>query len=296
MSALLNVEEAVSLMVDMDYIPDGETVLSMTDAFLEEAIVEFENASANDMYLKSILKMHMDACEARYKLALTLTALLTMKDALISCKDEETDDNPLMSFDNLSRWAYDRFGISISNKKIVGVISNENVEELKELISSRDKKTPSWKEVTIKIYADYKIGYSIDNKNWKRSSFIEIGLMGKRKLEPNELGGILIGLSIKQKYPTNGIALGGNKTAISKINKSLVKLTGLSGHAFYKFNKGDGYKPIFKLIDDRGNADKRAKKEAVHVSYDENIHGQAYDDFGIMPNEIGTDYLKDYDN
>lgn len=266
MSTSLTVEEAVALMINMDFIPDGETVLSMTKAFLEEATVEYENASGNDKYQLKALKNRMKACANRHNLALMLKKSLFedaiyTEDTLIECAENSTDENPLVTLDSLSEWAFDRFGIVIPNKTS-SVHKNSN--------PATNTKLPRWEDVIIKIYADYRLGYKVGNENFKRTSFMDIDLMDKRKLEPNLIGGILIGLSQKNKYP-GGIGAEpnpANKTAISKLRRLLEKLTGLSDDAFLPFNKADGYKPKFKLIDDRKNADDRAKNEAIHLSLD----------------------------
>jgi hypothetical protein len=91
--------------------------------------------------------------------------------------------------------------------------------------------------------------------------------MGKNKNIPNQSGIILIGLSRNQKFPPDIILEGKHKKAISELRNCLEKLTGISKDPFQKFNPKDGWRPVFKLIDDRRNADERAKKNAVHVSY-----------------------------
>lgn len=264
MSTSLTIEEALALMINMDFIPDGETVLTMTEAFLEVATVEYVNAYSSDKYQMVVLKNRMEICEARHNLALLLEKSLFedaiyTENTLIECADNSTDENPLVTLDSLTDWAYDRFGIGISSKTNL-------VQEKPN--ATPNTKSPSWEDVTIKIYADNNLGYSIGDGTFKRASFMDIGLIGKRKLVPNDLGGILIGLSTTRKYPTNGIVESKHKTAISKLKRSLIQLTGLSGEPFYKPNKADGYKPRFVLIDDRRNADERAKKEATHESYD----------------------------
>ena len=274
MSRSVTVEEAVTLMVNMDFVPEGETVQSMTAAFLEDAKVEYENASIHDEYLIKVLKNRIEACEARHNLVLLLTKSLFEdavynEDTLIECSDDSTDENPLVTLDSLYEWAYDRFGIAIPNKD-VAILEAE--------IQSSNTKVPSWEDVTIKIYADYKIGYTLDNIAWKRSSFLDIGLMGKRKLVPNEQGIILIKLSNRIKYPANGSVQGSQRTATSKLRRHLAKLTGLSVDPFLPFNKADGYKPRFTLIDDTRNAAERAKEEAVHVIYDDALQYESEKD------------------
>lgn len=282
MSTSLTVEEAVSLMVNMDFIPDGETVLSMTEAFLEEATVEYKNASSNDSYQLKKLKNRMEACAARLSLVLLLTKTLFedavyTEDTLIECGDDSTDENPLVTLESLYEWAYDRFGIAIPTKDVAGLEAG---------IKSISTKIQRWEDATIKIYADYKIGFSLGDENYKRQSFLDIGLIGRRKLEPNELGKILIRLSKGQNFPSGRMLQGKDKTAISKLKKSLTKFTGLSGSPFHIYNITDGYKPRFTLIDDTNNSDERAKKEAVHEIYDDELQ------YDSEMDEAG-DWLKD---
>lgn len=304
MSTALTIEDAVALMVNMDFIPDGESVLSMTAAFMEEAEVEYENASSRDAYQLKVLKNRMEACAARHSLVQLLTESLLedakyTEDTLIECdEDSSTDDNPLVTLDSLSAWAHDRFGISIPIK---GIVARDV------LIATSNTKIPSWEDVTIKLYANNKITYSLGkNLGWKRSSFLDIGLIDKRTLEPNVQGGILIGLSIGKKYPLNGVVQGSHKTAISKLGSALRKLTGLVCGPFCEPNKADGYKPRFTLIDDRRNAVERAKKEAVHVSdavlyrdIDDDVHdiseAKDYDGYGTSDSESGSKFLKEHD-
>ena len=94
--------------------------------------------------------------------------------------------------------------------------------------------------------------------------------MGTRKIDPNMSGIILIGLSDNQKYPPASNPEGKHKKAISDLRNCLEKLTVISKDPFQKFNPKDGWRPVFELIDDRRNADERAKKNAVHVSYNDN--------------------------
>lgn len=264
LSVSLTIDEAVALMVNMDFIPEGETVLSMTEAFLEEASVEFENAYGADKYQLKIFENRMRACEARHNLAVLLRASLMEdavynEDTVIECTNESTDEHPLITLESLSDWAFDRFGIGIHNN-LHGPLAAK---------LTNAEKSHSWQDVTIKIYKDYRLGYFVGDKNFKQSSFRDIDLMGERKLIPNELGGILIGLSKNTKFPTGKTIKAKDITAISKLKKILIKLTGLNGEPFYRPNEADGYRPRFKLIHDMKNADERLEKQAQHESYDD---------------------------
>jgi hypothetical protein len=128
----------------------------------------------------------------------------------------------------------------------------------------------AWEDVKIKIYEDFKIGLFIKGKPKKYSHFRDIGLMGKRKNTPNNLGTILIGLSQNMKYPPF-TSKKHHRTAISKLRLCLRKFSGVSADPFNSFKECDGWIPCFELIDDRRNADERAKKEATHISYDDYV-------------------------
>ncbi|MDI1308617.1 MAG: hypothetical protein PSV17_04180 [Methylotenera sp.] len=276
MGTSITVENAVALMINMDFIPDGETVLSMTEAYLEIASVDYEKALSTDEFQLKLLENRMKACTIRRDLAILLKESLFedatyTEDTLIECAEYSTDENPLVTLESLIDWAFDRFGIAISNE------TNSVHEKPNAVINTQ---LPSWENVTIKIYAGHKLGYAIGNGTYIRVSFMDIGLMGKRKLEPNHLGVTLIVLSLRRKYPPTKTLEGKHKTIISKLKKSLIQLTKLSGDPFYKPNETDGYKPKFTIIDDRRNSDERAKKEAIHVHMDAKPKdfGDVYDD------------------
>jgi len=44
LSTAVTVEEAVALLINLDYVPAGFSVTDMTSAFLEEAVVEYDNS------------------------------------------------------------------------------------------------------------------------------------------------------------------------------------------------------------------------------------------------------------
>jgi len=300
MSTLLTVEEALSLLVNMDFIPDGETVLSMADAFLEEATAEYNNANNSDKNLCR-LKNRMDVCEVRCKLVLMLMDSLAeyefnVNESLTEYDEDTFVGNPLLTRISLGKWAYDRFGINIPYTGLFERISIENVAKLAELISKNNAKQPSWQDVTIKIQADYMIRYSLDGAKWKRKSFFDIGLIDKSNNKPNMSGLILIGLSMKKKYPYHSSkSEGKNKVAITRLRGSLRQLTGLLDDAFLTFNIADGYKPKFKLIDDRRNAEQRAEKEAIHEIFGDQAETAAYNSYGVGKNEPGSKYLEEHD-
>ena len=240
---IVTIEEAVGLMINLDYIPAGFTVLEMTEAFADEA----ENNYAQ--YRTDELKLTRDVCNIRHVLAQTIFDRINTEIASEHSLLDFDVDSECLTLDSLITWSIEEFGISIQCPP-----------------------TPNdtqWRDVKIKIYDKHKIGLFINDKHEKTVHFRDIGLMGKNKNIPNLLGGILIGLSDNQKYPPDIILEGKHKKAISDLRNCLEKLTGISKDPFQKFNPKDGWRPAFELIDDRRNADERAKKNAIHVNYDE---------------------------
>lgn len=253
-------DQAVARIVNVDYIPEGFTLLEMTAAFLEEAENDYENAIANHVTetQRSLLANRANICETRHKLAIQLFDSIQLEliseDSMIAQVNNNKLKEPLFDMLSVSDWAFYQFGI--------GTPSGFNF--------GRIQIAYTWEDITIKIYADYKLGVKIKNGKYQRSSFQSIGLMGKRKKNPNHLGKILIGLSQRQKFPQCKCARAAHKTAMSKLRHSLVKLINLSSDPFTPFNEGDGWLPRFELIYDCHNADERAKNEARLVSLDEN--------------------------
>jgi hypothetical protein len=252
----LSAEEALARMVSLAYMPKGFSVRDLTSAFLEVAEVDHENARSNERELQAI---RANVCEARHALAEALSVAMDFElsrgaDSMLNFADA-TEGIQRVTVESLSEWANDQFGI--------GALEWESWNQ------SPANDGMRWENVTIKIYRDYRLGVKFENGKLKRSSFRDIGLMGLRKSIPNDRGGILIGLSKGEKFPTRQKIEHKDKTAVSKLRYSLSKLTGLQGDPFRTFNEADGWKPRFKLIDDRRNADERAKSEARHESLDE---------------------------
>jgi hypothetical protein len=259
----ITLEEAVARMVNLDYIPTGFTLLEMTSAFLEEAEVDYENARIDRLPDDQItsLKTRMDACNARHSLAQLLMVDLRQEiddseSGLVKVSSDSTSQVRL-TLESVASWASDKYGIGIPEWSHAGQDADHSVQ------------TVRWEDITIKIYAEYKIGCFYGNNSRKQSHFRDIGLMGLRKNATNNLGAILIALSRGAKFPTATKPANKDKTALSKLRSALEQLTGISSDPFYAFNEGDGWKPRFKLIDDRRNAHERAKERAIHVALDE---------------------------
>lgn len=273
----VTIEESVARMVGMDYIPSGFTLLGMTAAFQEVAEVEHYNAQINHLPADQIaaLKIRMDACKARHSLAqLLIDALNHEIENLEGSTVKLSGDSyiqPRLTLESVSNWADEKYGICIL--EWLHASGSDDI--------GKSAENAHWEDVTIKIYKDYRIAYFSKQTGPKGvvKTFQNIGLMGTRKIEPNYLGGILIGLSLGEKFPIARKPVNKDAAAISKLRRALERLTNLSSDPFYQINDVDGWKLRFKIIDDRRNADERAKRRAVHVSIDEKKNHNTGDDY-----------------
>ncbi len=272
----LTIEEAVAEIVNMNYIPAGFTLLDMTSAFQEEAEVEYENALIDRLPEDQLapLKMRMDSCSSRHTLAQQLLESLQYevknpKNSIIVLAKESSSHRRLTRM-SVWEWAADRYGIGISMGTNQSNTNAENANSVDPNANTEKSKVISWEDITIKIWKDYKIGFSYKKGEYKRSHFRDIGLIDKRaKEQPNHQGLILIGLSLDKKYPVGKYCKPNEKVAITRLRDALCKLTKLSEDPFLPYNEHEGWKPRFILIDDRENADERAKEKAIHVRFDD---------------------------
>ncbi|MDO8270438.1 MAG: hypothetical protein Q7U82_00765 [Gammaproteobacteria bacterium] len=257
----LTVEQAVARLINLDYIPEGFALLDMTASFLEDAQGAYESSQEEGMDADALelIACWANSCEARHALAESLMESLQKgierSESDLKLTTDKSTGQTLVSLGSLNEWAAFRFGIQVPD---IGDHSTTPVEV-------------AWDKIKIKIYADYKIGFWVGEGEYKKSSFQNIGLMGKRKNDSNKLGGILIGLSKGKRFPKGKTPNGADKAAICKLRGALKKLAGLSKDPFTPFNEADGWKPRFTLIDDGRNADKRAKERSVHVQFDEQM-------------------------
>jgi hypothetical protein len=252
----ITVEDAVARMVSQEYIPEGLTVQDMAAAFSEDASTNFDEGG-NAQRTSNALRA--DVCDARSELVRALIAAMDYElgrgsDSML-VSSEDANGIKRVTTESLSQWCGGQFGIT--------------APEWEPWNQYPDIEGARWEDVTIKILADYQLGYRLGNANRKKMSFLDLGLIGKRKLEPNKLGGILIGLSKGERFPPSKNLEAKDKTAICKLRGALVRMTGISEDPFLPFNVTDGWKPRFELIDDRRNADERAKARAHHVYLDD---------------------------
>ena len=268
----VTVEEALARLVNLDYIPTGFTLNDMTHAFLDDAQVAYHNAKLEQVSPKDLMRyaIRVDICRAKQALAAHLLEhmKLELEHPENSLLKEAPDSVNFVRLElkSVGHWAEENFGISLpdwSGKTALETPSHEHID---------------WKDVTLKIYKDYRIGCFIGKEPRITAHFRDIHLMGMAKKTPNNLGIILIDISHGKKFPTAASPKANEKTAIAKIRSALKKLTGITHDPFYHINEHDGWRPKFTLEDDQKNADLRAKKRATRVDFNE---GKGYSNISL---------------
>ena len=115
----ITVEEAVSRMVNMDYIPTGFSLIEMTEAFLEEAEVDYHNAKVDRVPPEDlkIFALRVDVCHSRRLLAISLLdhikqELANPKTSTLIISPENTSSTRL-ELKSVANWSAEKYGISI---------------------------------------------------------------------------------------------------------------------------------------------------------------------------------------
>lgn len=148
MATTLSTEEAASLMIGLDYIPPGMSLLGMTAAFLEEAEVELHNAKIDkvDWHQKKFLKARVSACQHRHELAgIYLEALeleLGKGELSILTPNTEGSISSRIDLDKLAYWAAYQFGISLPANSRTNTQS-DSVEDISDSDTSLSKSMAS---------------------------------------------------------------------------------------------------------------------------------------------------------
>lgn len=262
-------DAAVARLIRLDYVPEGLSMLEMTAAFLEVAEVDYENAqqvSEDSERLACIA----NGLEARHQLAQHLLQGLELEaqrqDSELVCAGHATDGKALYDFSSIAAWAEGTYGIS----------SNVPVHATSAVDTSS---TPlDWSQVTIKLYAANRLGVKLGAGNFRSMAYQDIGLMGRRKNDPNMLGGLLMCLAIGKRYPTTSRPTGAEKAKLSKLRSILVRITGIDGDPFFPITPDRGWTPRFTIIDDTRNAENRAKERVVFEEYDDTRNYEREDD------------------
>ena len=219
-SYFVTFDDAVARMINFDYIPEGFSLLDMTDAFREDADVAYENGQLDPSSAEDLdrLRDRLDACDSRHTLAM---ALLERIEKESNDPDSDLDfdlppeGTPRVSLTSLSDWASNNFGIGFAFNDV------------------NQAPQPKWEDVTIKVYADYRLGWKVAGGKFHWNTFQKIGLMGKRKLKPNACGLVLLKLAQGAgRVPYQA----GNARAklMSDLRAALKRLTGIAASPFLR--------------------------------------------------------------
>lgn len=264
----ITIEAAVARLVHLDLMPSDANRFYVTD-MLEILCghTEFEYKNAGDNTPKEhlmALKLRWFSARARLRYAKLLQKALEQEVACPGPSRIKVVDyiggRPLLSVKSVSVWSKFYFRTYITDWKPAQMSA---------------KKVTRWEDISINIYRDFKIGL-FKGVDYSKHMFQDFDLMGRRKNSPNKIGRLLIWLS--QKKPTSTFPQGVNRKDLTMLRDSLRKLTGLSGDPFSPLHETDNYKPRFMIIDDRRNADERARQRSIHVGYNDDLaHGEAPD-------------------
>lgn len=101
----------------------------------------------------------------------------------------------------------------------------------------------------------------------KRVALVELDLVNRRLGTLNSQGVILLGLALKNKLKRNEK----NAKTMTRLREVLYLHLGVTGDPFEPHHKSVGWVPHFKISDNRGKADERARQDAERrtVSYDQ---------------------------
>jgi len=268
----VTVEEAVARLVNLAHIPPGFNLSDMMQAFVKDAEVTYHKAKVEKRSAQDLMRyaLRVDICKVKLELASKLLVHIKLElenpeQSLLKASACSVNFVRL-ELKSVGDWAEENFGISLPDWSGKVTSETQSHEHLK------------WKDVTIKIYKDYRIGCFIGTEVRISAHFRDIDLMGVAKKSPNNLGIILIDMSRGGKYPAASSPKAKEKTAIAKIRRALKKFTGIKKDPFYNINESDGWRPKFTLADEQKNADLRAKKRAIRVDFNQ---GQRYNNINL---------------
>ncbi len=144
MHTSITAEEAVALMVNFNGIPDGYSLLDMTDAFREYAEIEFEDARQRCLPDTEIVRYmsRLDAAEARHELAKSLIEHIhqdiASKNTILQLSDQSFGKTRL-TLKSVEDWAQENYGISLPKiesqkskplpKELLNVPKKQNAEK-----------------------------------------------------------------------------------------------------------------------------------------------------------------------
>lgn len=108
-------------------------------------------------------------------------------------------------------------------------------------------------------------------KETRRVPLAALDLVDRRRGTPNSQGGILLGMvQMRKLFRTEA-----NAKSVSRLRKIFYKHLGIKDDPFENYRASAGWEPRFKITDNRGAADERAKQEAERrTSSLEQLHEQ----------------------
>jgi hypothetical protein len=128
-------------------------------------------------------------------------------------------------------------------------------------------------DLTIIFASNDRLRITAKGKN-SQEMLANVGLINNKTGEPNMQGNALLEIARKGKLPRNAA----NDKKISRLrNDFFKKYLGITIDPFHPANNTTGWKPLFKVEDKRGAADERAKRDAVHVSYNDNVESPSFE-------------------
>ena len=261
----VTVDEAVALILNHDLFEEGVTLIEFLDAIVDSA--EKKEAACEIADDFELYQSHIEASKARLAFAEALQAGLKIEMQRLDDGYESTiergDSNNgkrLILTDSLDNWAWENFWLTIP---------------------TQEEKTCSeytWHDITISLMPNERIEIKSKNTVIADKHLTEVGLKGKKKTSPNESFGILLGMANNKKFPPSS-RTGSNTKQISSLRKILQTLTNINRELdpFLPFNKTDGWRPSFQLVDKRNAGDQRAKEKATHIPFDEAAHSNKQD-------------------
>lgn len=262
----VTLDEAVSLLVNLDYVPEPFTVREMTGAFLSEAEADLENArglgDAHSGHIE-LLRSRYQACKSRHALveALYESLALAIRTGAIPRASQTATPAGVQRYNvnHISDWTSDRMGLWLPQ------------HAAQRLLRPALPADADWRDITIVIRKNLSLKWQYKQSPWRLAPSMSHRLLGRteRKAATAE-GNFLLAIARGERVPSSG-----GKTAavtMSRLRGILKQVTGLKSDPFYPFNKGDRWKPRFNLRHSELLADVRAKIEGERktISYDDN--------------------------
>ena len=125
-------------------------------------------------------------------------------------------------------------------------------------------------------------------KQTRRVALAELELVDRRGGSANSQGVVLLGMALKKKLTYTGA----NAAKMKRLRNVFGVHLGIGGDPFEPYRKGAGWVPRFKIMDKRGAADERAKREAERRtdSYEQlNERGDRFADTGPADSLLDAD-------